>query len=251
MPRPLDSPPRAPVIDVLRGLAVAQMIAYHFIYDLGYFGWIRVAMTRDTPWIAWRGAIVSQFLLVAGLGLALRAGGEHAPGGTPAPSSFWPRWRQVAGAALLVSAGSWLVFRERLIWFGILHFIACALLLLRRGGRLGVAGLAAGGVVALAAGLLLQAPMFDQASLSWLGFATRKPPTEDYVPLFPWLGVVALGMAAGLAWDRRGRPLPAALRRLDGRPPRLLHWLGSWPLSIYLLHQPILMGLLWLVSRSA
>ena len=106
------------------------------------------------------------------------------------------------------------------------------LLLLRRGQRLGVAGLALAGMLALAAGLWLQSPRFDGPALSWLGFATRKPPTEDYVPLFPWLGVVALGMAAGLAWDRAGRPLPAPLRHLDRHPPRLLRWLGSWPLTI-------------------
>ena len=65
-------PPRLRLVDALRGLAVAQMIAYHFIYDIAYFGWIELAMTRDQPWVAWRTAIVTQFLLLVGVSLVLR-----------------------------------------------------------------------------------------------------------------------------------------------------------------------------------
>ena len=64
---------RLPLIDALRGLAVAQMIVYHFVYDLKYFGWVQLAMTRDQPWVGWRTAIVTQFLLLVGASLVLRA----------------------------------------------------------------------------------------------------------------------------------------------------------------------------------
>ena len=59
--------PRLTLVDALRGLAVAQMLVYHFIYDLAYFGWVDLAMTRDQPWVAWRTAIVTQFLLLVGV----------------------------------------------------------------------------------------------------------------------------------------------------------------------------------------
>ena len=237
--------PRLAHIDALRGLAIAQMIAYHAIYDLGYFGWLHLAMTRDPPWIAWRTAIVAQFLLLVGIGLVLR----EARGIDGA--RFWRRWAQIAGAALLVSAGSRLLFGPRFIWFGILHFVAVALVLGRslasRGWRtsLLLAAISAG------VGLLLRSTRFDADALSWIGFATIKPGTEDFVPVFPWLGAVFAGMALGIAWRKRSFRVGAPLEGIAAHPPPVLAQLGRWPLTVYLVHQPLLMGFLWLVRRLA
>ena len=52
-------PVRLPIVDALRGFAVAQMIVYHFIYDLNLFGWLKLRMLTDQPWIGWRTAIVT------------------------------------------------------------------------------------------------------------------------------------------------------------------------------------------------
>src|SRR5690242_12785604 len=89
--------PRLPVVDLACGLAVVQVVVYHFIYDLTCFGWLRFVMTEEAGWIAWRNAIVSQFLLVCGIGIGL----GDAAGRSGA--RFWRRWRQVAAAAALVS----------------------------------------------------------------------------------------------------------------------------------------------------
>jgi len=86
----------------------------------------------------------------------------------------------------------------------------------------------------------VQLPLFDGAWLNWIGMMTYKPPTEDYVPLFPWLGVVLIGVAIGTALPRIQRSLAAA----DRRSPRWLAWLGRHSLIIYLVHQPILVGAL-------
>jgi uncharacterized membrane protein len=96
---PVSRAPRLALVDALRGFAVAQMIVYHFIYDLDYFGWIDLAMTRDQP--GWAGdGDRHQFLLLVGLSLVLRI--------VCRPRGLRKRWAQVAGAALLVSlaAGS-------------------------------------------------------------------------------------------------------------------------------------------------
>lgn len=239
MPRP----PRLALIDMLRGFAVAQMIVYHFIYDLNYFGWMTLAMTRDQPWVGWRTAIVTQFLLLVGVSLVLRA--QRNPG----VREFWLRWSQVAGAALLVSAGSWLVFGPRYIWFGILHFIAAALIIGRAALPLGMWNIALG-VAVIVVGKSVADPFFNPTPLNIIGFAPGKPRTEDYVPLFPWLGVVLIGIGLATAWQRRGFALTPLLARLNVAPPRLLMWLGTWALTVYLVHQPILMGLLWLVRAS-
>ncbi len=238
-PRPTQ---RFAGIDALRGFAVAQMIVYHFIYDLNFYGWVRLRMTLDMPWVGWRTAIVTQFLLLVGVSLVLR----HAF--KPAWSDFWRRWAQIAGAALLVSAGSGWVFGPRFIFFGILHYVAAGLILARLLQPLGRANLLVGAAV-IVAGLTFKDAFFDPRFTTWIGFGTHKPATEDFVPIFPWLGVTLIGVALGTLWQRAGFAVHPALARPNARPPRLLVFLGTWPLTIYLVHQPILMGLLWLVRK--
>jgi len=77
--------------------------------------------------------------------------------------------------------------------------------------------------------------------MNWLGWITQKPITEDHVPLLPWLGVMWWGAAAGAWWLARQsvaepKPLP--------RVGQALATLGRWSLSYYMLHQPLLIGVL-------
>ena len=85
----------------------------------------------------------------------------------------------------------------------------------------------------------------NKNAFNWLGLISRKPITEDYVPLLPWLGVMCWGMAAG-AWALRRRPHWLALD--IGAAGRPLAGLGRWSLGYYLLHQPVLIGLLMAAS---
>ncbi len=63
--------------------------------------------------------------------------------------------------------------------------------------------------------------------------------------MFPWLGVVLLGVGLGHALLRaQFRPIAAL-----GRAPRPLLWMGRHSLAIYMVHQPFLMGALWLALR--
>ncbi|MFT7724387.1 MAG: heparan-alpha-glucosaminide N-acetyltransferase [Roseateles sp.] len=226
---------RAARLDALRGAAVVWMAAYHFGFDLNHFGWIHQDFYRDPVWTGQRTAIVSLFLFCAGGGqaLALRAG--------QGAGRFWTRWGQVAGCALGVTAGSWLMFPGSWISFGVLHGIAVMLLLLRLGlARLPDAALAALAVAALAAPQLVQHPVFDSRWTDWVGLVTHKPVTEDYVPVLPWLGVMLLGFAATRAWPQLWR----------GGAPRPLAVLGRWSLSFYMLHQPVLIGLLLVLPTT-
>jgi uncharacterized membrane protein len=240
---PTARPTRLALVDALRGLAVAQMIVYHFIYDLNYFGWVSLRMLVDQPWVGWRAAIVTQFLLLVGVSLVLRTSFK------PGLGDFVARWAQVAGAAVLVSIGSWLVFGPRFIWFGILHFIAAALLLVRPLLGLGPWNIALG-LAALVAGLALADPAFNGTPANIVGFVSQKPRTEDYVPLFPWLGVVLIGAGLGSLWQRAGWRVPSVLAPLNAHAPRLLVLLGTWALTVYLVHQPLLMGALTLLKKA-
>ena len=248
VPHVAPSSGRVDLVDAARGFAIAMMIAYHFCFDLTFFGWAQWPMLVDPRWIAWRSAIVTSFLFLAGISLALRDARERAVA-DPSRSqrAFVKRWAQIAGAAVLVTAGSMLLFPQSFIYFGVLHFVAVALWVCRRAPRLGLGSIALG-TFAVGLGLGIAIEAMDPRVVNWIGFAAHKPITEDYVPLFPWLGVVLIGCGAGGLWlARECRVIPsiAALGRLVPSPiARTLAFAGRWSLTCYLVHQPILMGIL-------
>ncbi|MBC7603197.1 MAG: DUF1624 domain-containing protein, partial [Ramlibacter sp.] len=181
---------RFALIDALRGVAIVWMTLFHFSFDLSHFGWLREDFYRDPFWTVQRTCIVSLFLFCAGLGQAI-AHQQHQ--GWP---RFWKRWLQVAGCALLVTAGSVWMFPRSFIYFGVLHGIAVMLIIARLtsgwGRWLWLAGLIAVSIKPLAEIAHATWPMLDflnDKPWNWLGLISRKPITEDYVPVLPWLGV--------------------------------------------------------------
>jgi len=230
--------PRVEGLDALRGVAIVAMVVYHFCFDLRYFGVARWDFEHDIRWLAARTLILSSFLLIAGISAALARR-------DPAADARWPRHVAViGGAALLVTAASAMMFPRSFIWFGVLHAIALSLLLARPLVDRPRAAVAAG-VIVIAAGVMLSSQHFDNRMLGWLGFMTGKPMTEDYVPLFPWSGVLFLGIAAGHALVASNFTMLAPLARM----PRALRFLGRHSLAVYLVHQPLLLGGLGLAVR--
>jgi uncharacterized membrane protein len=186
-----------------------------------------------------RGFILGCFLALVGVSLAI----------TAQQGIRWAAYAQrlalIALCAAAVSAGSYFFFPASWIYFGVLHFIFVAGLLGLAFAHLHWTNLAVG-IALIAAGAVLAYPLFDQPWLHWVGLMTRKPVTEDYVPLLPWFGFVLVGLFLGkqfLTADGRGRA-----RRWPGTAPvsRLLRWLGRRSLAIYMLHQPVLIGILYL-----
>jgi uncharacterized membrane protein len=238
-------------VDLLRGLAITMMVSYHLCYDLAYFRfapWTPDDMLIESGWIGWRSLIVISFLTLVGFSRALNMVFK------PSLSEFWKRWAQIASGAILVSLASYGFAGERWIYFGILHFIAvatllCRLLLFRVKSPLWMAAL---GITTIVTGLLFSTSVLDSPPLNILGFAAHKPRTEDYVPLFPWIGVVLLGLAGGLFWKAHDFRPVAALSRLRAALPAPLQGalacVGRWSLTIYLVHQPVLIGMLTVVA---
>ncbi len=225
-------------LDALRGAAIVWMAAFHFAFDLNHFGFIRQDFYTDPFWTLQRACIVTLFLFVAGIGQAVAwQQGQGWP-------RFWRRWLQIAGCALLVTLGSWWMFPRSYISFGVLHAIALMLIVTRLTARFG-AWLWPLGLVALVLPLAFHHPFFDTRLTDWIGFTTHLPVTEDYVPLFPWLGVMWWGVAAG-QWLLRRRPQWLTATSAPVLQP--LATLGRWSLSFYMLHQPVLIGLLMLAS---
>lgn len=223
-------------LDALRGFAIVWMAAFHFCFDLNHFGWLRANFYADPLWTRQRTCIVSLFLMCAGMGQAVAYLQRQSW------ARFWRRWAQIAGCALLVSLGSYWMFPKSFIYFGVLHGIAVMLVLLRLAAPLG-ASLVPLGLLAIGLPFLVHDAAFNGRWLNWTGLITEKPITEDYVPLLPWIGVMAVGLAAG-QWVLKHRPQWMTGALPVGLGP--LATLGRWSLSFYMLHQPVLIGLLML-----
>ena len=249
------TPPRFDRLDALRGLAMVWMTVFHFCFDLSYLQ-LWPQDFYNNPWWLWqRTAIVSLFLLCAGLGQAV-ASSQQVP-----LARFLQRWSRVAACAALVSLGSYFVFPQSFIYFGVLHGMAVMLLMLRLVGRQRLAYLATFALACLVLPVLYRhysqdlpaqwVGLLNHKAFSVLGLVTAKPITEDYVPLLPWFGVMLLGYVGGLHLLRNPISQLGRHLRQPARQPvaKALAWLGRHSLPYYMLHQLVLLGTLSLLAH--
>lgn len=230
---------RLPVVDAARGVAILAMVAYHFSWDLDFLGFAKLALLENPFWLAARTAILGSFLMLTGVSLvlAVERGFDR--------RRYLRRLGLLTAAAAAVSAVSYVQFPDSPIFFGVLHHIAVASVLGLAFLRLPVWANAVLGFLVYELPNHVSVPLFDHPALQWIGLMTFQPDSNDYVPLFPWFGLVLWGIALGRLW--RGRGALAAWRP-TGKPARALIWAGRWSLPIYLVHQPVLFGALSLLA---
>jgi uncharacterized membrane protein len=235
--------PRIVALDLARTVALVGMAIFHFTWDLEFFGYVTPGTTLYGGWAIFARVVASSFLFLVGVSLVLAHGnGIRWPG-------FLRRLAMIAGAAALITAATAYAVPHAFIFFGMLHSIAVASLL-------GLAFLRAPVWLTLAAALLVwylpdvaSSPAFDTRWLAWTGLAATPPASFDFVPVTPWFAATLAGIAfAGVAdaaglWTRLRAESPGPLLRT-------LAWPGRHSLAVYLLHQPVLLGLLWLFSRA-
>lgn len=233
--------PRLPVIDIVRGVAIAAMVVYHTAFDLSADRLIATDVIGSPWWRLLARATAGTFLLLVGVSLVLAArGGMNWP-------AYWRRLGLIAGGAVLVTIATWWFDPATFVFFGILHEIVVASLLALPFLLIlpwWVTAVAAAG--ALAAPWFLASPIFNGWPLWWVGLSSEPPTTVDYVPVLPWFGVVLIGILAGrvvaanAAAVARVRPQNAVARVAAGA--------GRWSLVIYLAHQPLIVGVVALTA---
>lgn len=231
--------PRMLWLDNARTTALFGMIVFHFFHDLEIFGILPRGTTVTGGWSVFSSLVAGSFLGISGVSFWL----AHCRG--IRWSGFLRRFVILSGAAGLVSLATYLVFPDNFIRFGILHCIAMSSLF-----GLMVLRLPATIVLSIAVALFLipdqlKSDIFNANMMLWLGLSTVTPPALDYIPVLPWTGFFLIGLAvakmlpedAWLRFDRYLSPL--------GKASMYLAWPGKHSLSIYLLHQPVLLGLIW------
>lgn len=212
---------RSTLLDQLRGIAVALMIFFHASYDLSLFNFIEIDPFQNPFWFGLPRLIVFLFLLCVGIGL------RNSHQEKIAWRKFWQRFIKLSLCAAVVSLSTYYMFPTRWIYFGTLHCIAlCSLLALP--------WLRAPILAILTATIIVLLEYFGYG-IPWIKMAHAS---MDYIPAFPWIAVVFLGFFLhhlGLHQQKIPRN-------------KYLEFLGRHSLVIYLLHQPLLFGLIKGVS---
>jgi len=231
---------RSWVIDFIRALAIILMVFFHTSYDLNLFRLISIESLNSGFWWFLPRLIVFLFLLA--VAMSSREVNQHGI-----------RWRTqlkrlakiVLGAAA-VSTATYYLFPGRWIYFGTLHCIAlisiAVLPFLRFPTTAGIVGL-----------LILISKWGFNIGPRWF---TLPHQSLDYIPFYPWVGVAGLGLwlhHLGLAhWPVEKKLMELASpknQHFIQQAGTLMRFMGKHSLVIYLLHQPIIYGLLLALAK--
>ena len=228
--------PRLDIVDIVRGIAIAGVVLFHLVWDLAYLGVVPAGIASHPLWLLFGRVLAGTFMGLVGVSLVLASANGFRR------CAFLRRLAVLVAAALAITLVTRVAFPATFVYYGILHAIAVASLVGALALLLPTAAIAALGLAAYALGFAWTSPAFDPRWLAWTGFAAAPPPSNDFVPVFPWIGLTLLGIAGthlalARGWERRSRPL-------DGCVTRSLAWLGRHSLLIYLVHQPVLLGVL-------
>lgn len=217
-------------VDALRGCGVVSMVVYHFLFDLGYFFDLPLIPRDSGFWKAGHLSVAGVFFLCAGF-----SSGAGFRNSVPR-SQVLRRTTLVGASALLVSLSTYLLFPERWIQFGILHALTLSgliLLALREHPRF-----------CAAVGALVASICFTEG-VAWPE-ADSVSPRLDYVPVLPWVSVSLFGRGVFALID----PLLGGKFQRGGNLLKCLEWLGRRSLPVYLVHQPILLGAIYLAEKT-
>ncbi len=228
----------------MRGIAIIMMVVFHFLFDIYYFDSL-VFNPHSGFWWFFARITASIFIVLVGVSLTLSHSRARQKGTTSGFMKYLKRGLKIFGWGIAITVLTWIFLPSGLIMFGVLHLIGISIILAYPFMRYRYLNFVLGTIFILI-GVYLSTMTFDFYWLVWLGFMPHSFYTLDYFPIFSWFGVVLIGILVGNTlykdYVRRFR-----LPDMSNNPlSRLLCYLGRRSLLIYLIHQPILIALLYL-----
>ena len=227
-------------LDVLRGICILGMVVFHLIYDLTYlYAIVDWQLPPFLDLIQPLGGLV--FLMLSGLCVTLG-------------SRTLRRGLIVFGSGMLCTLVTWVMYRMDLLYysdvirFGVLHCLGACMLLWPLLKKLPVWVPALLAAVLLPLGYWLDAHV-TLMEIRWLfplGLTHFTFASGDYYPLLPYMGWFLLGTVLGRTLYRKKETLLPAVNEKNA-VIRFFSFCGRQSLLIYLLHQPLLTGLMELL----
>lgn len=235
--RTTTSKSRITLVDAIRGGAIAGVVLFHLVWDLEYAGFVS-GIAFHPIWLAFGRLLAGTFMALVGVSMVLAYNKELRI------RHFLRRTGVIATAALIITAVTWFVFPHTFVFFGILHAIAVASLISILLLPLPVWAIAVSGIGFLIMPDLYSSDVFNSRMLAWIGLFTIPPPSNDFVPVFPWVGLTILGMATAKL-VMAGDHVRSKLSYGEGfQIVNALVWMGRHSLAIYLIHQPLLLAII-------
>lgn len=231
-------------VDFSRGIAIILMIVFNWSYTLRYFNIFRIS-GGWLYWFAFPRFIGGLFIFIMGLSLVLNY--NSLKDKKSVYSNNIRRGLKIFSLGLLITLVTWIFFPREFIIFGILHLIGISIILATPFLKSKRASLVLG-IAIILVGLILQNFTFDFSWLLWLGFVPSNFVTFDYFPIIPWFGVSLLGVYFGNILyknNKRNFKIPDLSRSIFVRG---VNFLGRNSLIIYLLHQPLLLLVLFILG---
>lgn len=232
-----NSKPRIWELDALRGVCILCVIVVHFLFDLSFFGGLDLTLPAWYVFIQEYGGAI--FVVLSGVCVTLG-------------SKSVRRGLIVFACGMLITAVTYGMYRlgmsgaDVVVKFGVLHLLGVCMLVYPAFKKLPPAALTVLGLVIAITGYAIRGIIVPQRWLFPLGLTYEGFTSSDYFPLFPQLGYFLIGAAIGKTAYREKRTLlPGSFQKTG--IARFFCWCGRQSLFIYLLHQPIVYGLLELV----
>jgi len=233
-------------LDVLRGCAIIFMVVLHLFWDLDYFG----ILPLNQQFYSLNILVPIMFFLLVG---TCQAVSNQKYKDQPKKMYFKTiqRGLWILNLGMLFTLLTTIAFPNRPILFGVLHCIGFSVLLSALFLRYKTTNLIAGTLIIILGVIIANFYMVVSPNMLQLALGFHQPDiahhTIDYFPILPWLGVSLIGIALGnilYKHNTRRFPVPDLTKYA---PTKAFSWLGRHSLSIYLLHQPIIAGVLFLV----
>ncbi len=223
-------------IDFLRGIAIILMICFHIAYDLKYFELLNFDI-NSTPWTIFRISIFSLFFLLVGISLSIgKERGKQF-------KNYFKRGLKVFFWGMIITLVSYIFMRQGFVFFGVLHFIGLSIILAYPFLRFTYLNLLFA-VPIIVLGFYLFSISFDFQWLLWIGLKPNGFYTVDYFPLLPYFSIILIGIFLG----KKLYPNTMRAFKLKDSPTsvfvKFIDFLGKKSLVIYLIHQPVIIGVL-------
>ena len=227
-------------IDFLRGLSIILVVCYHLLYDLGAYVGIKrfLGWSTDLSTVAWTIAqhfFAGLFIILSGTSSTLTRSNVR-------------RGLKLLAVSVAVTAITYFYDPPSAIWFGILQLLAVSILIFGAAfEKARAATCAAWGVFVCGLGVALHLLKRNiTIPFDWLlPFGIHSPgySSFDYFPLIPWFGVFLIGAALGRSvYAPRKSLLPWHL------PQTFVNAAGRHSLLIYIVHQPVILAVLYVLG---
>ncbi len=226
-------------IDFMRGVAIFMLVIFHFIWDLNYFYNLQLEFSFGFLKI-FQILTATLFIFLVGVSSFLSSQKENA-----GFKAFLKRGLGVFSFGILITIITRIFFPGEFIIFGILHFIGVAIILSYFFTKFRYLNLVLA-VFIIVIGGILRSNYFDLIYLLPLGFTPVTFSSLDYYPLFPWFGVVLLGIFWAQFFYKGNKRLFVFNFKNNNFLSKQTSYIGRKSLIIYLLHQPVLFLLFYL-----